>query len=484
MNVTINFQAKKTRGGKNLLVFLKLTEQRYSKLISMGIYLSKNANFNSHPLRPYKWISNDVEAARWNERLKDIFLKYDAIKARLQRTNRESIENIIIESQDHGDMVSFMDFINGYIKSLEEDGRRSTLKFANSFKTYLTEYLSKRRKNDISISEITKDFVERFGYYLNKCHNKRIKDGNQLLHPNTIAKIMKMFRTIIILAKNKGLLHEADYPFSGIVLKEKASEKIPLEIEDIRALEQVKLSENNIKGIARNMFLFSFYGCGMRFGDCAQLRWNNITNWQNIGTLERGFRLNYKMNKTGKEVSVILPPQAINILRRYFDPTNEPTQYIFPLLSNKAAFARYMNIEIIPAKINLMRLKVISNKNALINKELKEVAIIAGINSRDKDGKVTINKNVSMHIARHTFAYLSRNAGTSNNVIQEAMGHSDLKETERYMGGMPQPLIDEAVGKMYNQIDSPKDDRAELMELISKMTNEDIKKILETIKKH
>lgn len=49
-----------------------------------------------------------------------------------------------------------------------------------------------------------------------------------------------------------------------------------------------------------------------------------------------------------------------------------------------------------------------------------------------------------MHDLRHTFASMSVNAGQSLYTVQECLGHSDAKVTQRYAHLSPQTLQDAA----------------------------------------
>ena len=65
-------------------------------------------------------------------------------------------------------------------------------------------------------------------------------------------------------------------------------------------------------------------------------------------------------------------------------------------------------------------LPVISNQK--LNAYLKEIADICGI-----------KKNLTFHLARHTFATHLLEQGTDLRTIQELMGHTDIKTTAIYL---------------------------------------------------
>jgi integrase len=66
-------------------------------------------------------------------------------------------------------------------------------------------------------------------------------------------------------------------------------------------------------------------------------------------------------------------------------------------------------------------LNAISGATALINKYLKKVA-----------KKAEIQKNISTHVARHTFAYLMVAKNVNPFIMKELLGHSDIRVTQIY----------------------------------------------------
>ena len=68
---------------------------------------------------------------------------------------------------------------------------------------------------------------------------------------------------------------------------------------------------------------------------------------------------------------------------------------------------------------NGMLLPVISNQK--MNEYLKEITAVCGI-----------NKTITFHIARHTFATLSLGYGVPIETVSKMLGHTDIKTTQIY----------------------------------------------------
>ena len=118
--------------------------------------------------------------------------------------------------------------------------------------------------------------------------------------------------------------------------------------------------------------------------------------------------------------------QAINILKFYKKEDSKETDYIFPLLSNTSEYASFItqaDKDTMKPELRQRMYEDVSAKNALINKYLKKIA-----------EKAEIRKTLSMHINRHSFAYIAQRSGAQSSAIKNILGHSNLSTTERYMG--------------------------------------------------
>lgn len=262
------------------------------------------------------------------------------------------------------------------------------------------------RGKDLAFEDITIDFLEEYkGYLKREGYSK-----------NTIHNHLKTFRSILYKAikePGKNYFSQDKNPFFAFKLEaDNTQKKERLNPEEVKKLEELKLESGSRQYDARNMFLFSFYCAGIRIGDLVQLTWSNVKEG----------RLEYEMGKTGKRRSVKLLPKALNILKLYTKSKRKPEDFIFPFLrndinrTNKAYFKRQLEA-----------------KAALINKCLKGVA-----------EKAEIGKNLSSHIARHSFADMARKKKTSLLDIQKLLGHSDSKTTQIYLDSFDIESQDEA----------------------------------------
>ncbi|MDE6858989.1 MAG: tyrosine-type recombinase/integrase [Duncaniella sp.] len=153
------------------------------------------------------------------------------------------------------------------------------------------------------------------------------------------------------------------------------------------------------------------------------------------------------------------------------------------MLSNDAEYAGYVT----QADKDRMRPELrhkmyqdISSKNALINKYLKKIA-----------EKAEIEKPLSMHISRHSFAHIAQESGAESSAIKNILGHSNLDTTERYMGSFDTTKTDETLrnvfAKKQSSATAPEESGAtkeeQAIELLKGMTPEQIMAVISAINK-
>ena len=315
----------------------------------------------------------------------------------------------------------------------------------------------------MTFAEITPSFLSKFEMYLHSLHNEREPDKK--LHPNTIQVIFNIFKTIVKRAiEVEGLMKPEMNPFFSYNYKGIKTIKEKLDELEIKLINDLDLEENSLIWHCRNYFLFSFYCAGIRAGDLIQLRWCNITS--------EG-RLHYQMGKNHKERDLVLVSQAKDILSYYHNEEVKQTDYIFPLLVASESYAKAITQEqkdTMPTELKVKLFNQISAKNALINKYLKKIATLAGI-----------EKKISLHISRHSFAKVAKQKGTDNTKLKDLLAHSSIKITEGYMGSFDTSENDKALEAIFSKPQQSL--KEELITLIGKLSSEEIAMLLTQINK-
>jgi integrase len=222
------------------------------------------------------------------------------------------------------------------------------------------------------------------------------------------------------------------YPFrSHTIPKEIETGKEALDADEIDAIIALEYPEGGWLWHTKNAFLFSLYCAGIRAGDLLRLRWRNIK--------DNGGRLEYVMGKNHKQKNIPLVPQARAILALYQTAEAKPTDYIFPLLDHNAKYAKYVDVDTMPIELKKELDKQVYSKNTLLNKHLKSIAFNA-----------KIRKTLSFHISRHSFASLARTKAVPSKVVQEALAHSSLTTTERYLHTFSTAEVGNALQQVFN----------------------------------
>ena len=149
-----------------------------------------------------------------------------------------------------------------------------------------------------------------------------------------------------------------------------------------------------------DIFLFAFHACGMRVSDIITLEWDHI-DWEKKEIVK-----NYFKTKTAGNIPLTDP--AIEILLRW-KKYKRNKRFVFDLL---------------PENFNLKDPKALKNarlsKNRTLQQSLKSVG-----------NKIGLKFNMTMHVARHTFAVMSIKKGVSIHMVSRLMGHSSVLVTEK-----------------------------------------------------
>lgn len=179
------------------------------------------------------------------------------------------------------------------------------------------------------------------------------------------------------------------------------------------------------------------------------------------------------MGKNHKTRDLKLVNQAQEILRYYYSENIKPTDYIFPMLDNSAIWAKAITQaekDVLPAEIKKALFNQIGAKNALINKELKKIALQANI-----------SKKLSFHISRHSFAKVAKQKGMDNFIVKNLLAHSNMATTERYMGNFDTSENDKALESIFER--STISQEEELLQLFSRMTPEEKSSLIQKYKR-
>lgn len=408
---------------KTYVVYLRVTVGGKRKLIKTMVEIARPSDFNAK-CKGENWIRGGVRDAKvLNAQLADILAKAKETYKELDKEGEVTTVALAKEMNTEVVSPSFLAFARERAQMIYDNGGwRNWRKYCGLINK-LDAFRKKRRMADITVADMTVELLTRFDNFLHKWENER--EPGTLLHPNTIEVQFNILRTLVHRAIEVGIMEASKDPFLVFKYKGVKTVKEKLDDSEMERIINLELEEGSLIWHCKNYFLFSYYCAGIRAADLIQLRWGNVTT---------SGRLHYQMGKNHKERDLLLVEQAIEILRHYQRDDAKATDYIFPLLSNDTEYAGYVT----QADKDRMRPELrhkmyqdISSKNALINKYLKKIA-----------EQAEIEKPLSMHISRHSFAHIAQESGAESSAIKNILGHSNLATTERYMGASipPRPM--------------------------------------------
>ena len=271
--------------------------------------------------------------------------------------------------------INFLDYFQAYIdKYTKKDIRmvEIALKRFIDFLNDTPEY--KKYAKKIKPEQITKDMVEAFTEYL---QGRSVGEGAKSIY----ARFKKVIKYAI---EHDAMLKN---PCTGITIKvdDQQLRKEVLSPEEIQQLIATHYEHENPN--IRRAFIFCLY-CGLRYCDVKDLTFANVDFSNKL--------LKFEQNKTkGHSASSgVVIPLNDGILKLIGEPSDpdKRDEVIFPLPSYEMCL-----------------------------KALRRWVKRAGI-----------NKHISWHCARHSFAVNILNSGANIKTVASLLGHSGLKHTEKY----------------------------------------------------
>lgn len=269
----------------------------------------------------------------------------------------------------------------------------------NTTKTHFRDFLRiYYRTSDVPMKQVRFHMIREFEQYLK---------GDKGLSYNTTIKFLQFTKKITIRAIKSGWL-KVD-PFQDYKLSLKETDRPYLTELELDAI-QVKQFRNIRLDQVKDIFLFSCY-TGLAYADVKKLIRGEIERTPN-GL----WWIKTRRQKTKQRSQLPLFASAKEIIDKYTD------------LSTLSA-----NDKVLP---------VISNQK--MNAYLKEIANIVGI-----------EKNLTFHVARHTFATtVTLQNGISIEAVSRMMGHTNIQSTQHYARIVDKKIADEMIA-MSERINLP-----------------------------
>ena len=319
-----------------------------------------------------------TEALNTNLQLDNIASGLQSIFRRIEMSDVVSLERIKSEflgkKEEIDTLMQLFEKHNGDVaKQVGVSVGKATLQKYNVCKRHFSEFLEKQyKRSDLKLTELTYVVIREFDLYL------RTEVGQ---NPNTATKTMKTFKTITLLGQKMGvLLHD---PFMNHRFHIEPVNRGFLTDEEILLIANKDLGISRLE-LVRDIFIFSCF-TGLAYIDVS-----NLTP-EHIVTLGDKQWIMTQRQKTSVETNVLLLDIPKAIIAKYGGKTYRNGK-LFPMLTNQKT-----------------------------NSYLKEIADICGI-----------KKNLTFHLARHTFATMSLSKGVPMESVSKMLGHTNIRTTQIY----------------------------------------------------
>ncbi len=305
----------------------------------------------------------------------------------------------------NGKLLSFAELL---AKGLEKSGQYRT---ANAYRTVSRGLIAFNNGNDIPLSGINANLIKSFETHL--------KSKGRL--PNTISYYMRNLRCIYNKAVKEKRIHaRRDSPFTDVFTGVKKTQKRALTVEEVGRLNRLDLytrlkslpagsaAHTHIGNLyfAWRLFFFCFHARGMCFVDMAYLKKSH---------LQKGMMCYYR-KKTGQLIEVKITREMQRIIDS-FSGMVKHSEFVFPIITDNKKDERTQY----------------ETAMCIQNRRLKELAQLA-----------EIEKTLTTHVARHSWASIGKQQNLPIWVISEGLGHASEKITYSYLASFDQSVLDKA----------------------------------------
>lgn len=292
------------------------------------------------------------------------------------------------------DSKTLQEIIEYHSRKIENTLSKGTVRNFGVTENYINRFLNKKLKTtDVFLKQLNYKFVSDFETFL---LNYYPKGHPKSMSHNTVMKHIQRLRKIITLAYHIEWIDKD--PFIRWKPTFERTQREFLSTNELSNLETYEFPIERLDRV-RDLFVFSCY-TGISYTDIVKLTLDHVM----IG-MDGNKWIFTKRQKTGTPVKIPLLDKANAIIEKYKEnPVTVYSETLLPVLSNE--------------KINLY---------------LKEIADAVGI-----------KKNLTFHMARHTFATtVTLSNGVPIETVSKLLGHTKLATTQIYARVLDRKISDD-----------------------------------------
>ncbi|WP_100612966.1 site-specific integrase [Confluentibacter lentus] len=390
--ITLHFYAKSTKANTNglLPIYVRLTVDGKRLEFSTKKFVEKS-----------KWSSELSKMKGTTEEARSINSYLDLMKSKvldaqmelLHRNETLSIENFkskLLGTEERQRMLVpiFQDHNNKIKELVGKEYAPGTLERYTTSLKHTIEFMQwKYNVSDIDITKIDHAFITDYEFWLRSVRN---------CANNTAVKYIKNFNKIIKICLANEWLEKN--PFANFKSKVKEVERIYLTEEEVQAIIEKEFKTERLS-LVRDIFLFSCF-TGLAYIDVKNLTKSHIS----YGIDGEKWIFTHRQ-KTESASKIPILPLTQMIIDKYSDnPQCFNEDKLLPILSNQK-----------------------------MNAYLKEIADVC-----------EIEKELTFHIARHTFATtITLTNGVPIESVSKMLGHKNLRTTQHYAKVLDRKVSDD-----------------------------------------
>ena len=390
--ITLHFYAKSTKANANglLPIYVRLTVDGKRLEFSTKKFVEKS-----------KWSSELSKMKGTTDEARSINSYLDLMKSKvldaqmelLHRNEALSIENFknkLLGNEERQRMLVpiFQDHNNKIKELVGKEYAPGTLeRYTTSLKHTLEFMQWKYNVSDIDISKIDHAFITEYEFWLRSVRN---------CANNTAVKYIKNFNKIIKICLANDWLDKN--PFANYKSKVKEVERVYLSEEEVQAIIEKEFKTERLS-LVRDIFVFSCF-TGLAYIDVKNLTKSHIS----FGIDGEKWIFTHRQKTESASKIPILPVTQIIIDKYENHPQCNNQEKLLPILSNQK-----------------------------MNTYLKEIAAVC-----------EIEKELTFHIARHTFATtVTLTNGVPIESVSKMLGHKNLRTTQHYAKVLDRKVSDD-----------------------------------------
>lgn len=259
-----------------------------------------------------------------------------------------------------------------FAKRVGKDRAMRTYRKYMTVRKYLADFIrSHYKRNDMSMNELTEDFIRDYCLYLR--NEVGLAQSSVWIYSIPLKHVVTAAHYNGKITRNPFALYRVDPDFK---------EREFLTEEELRAFATIELANSNYSQ-ARDLFMFGAM-TGISFVDIQNLTTDNVLE------MNGALWIVSKRQKTKVPFQIKLIDDALKIIERY-GPFRKDN-HLFNISSYD-----------------------------MVNRRIKKVAEMCGI-----------SKRISFHRSRHSFAVMALNYGMPIESVSKILGHTDIKTTQIY----------------------------------------------------